>query len=106
MNLLLKSLIHRIEEVAKAISKHTRVLYMESPVNPTMRLVDLAAIARLALQKLSGKGRHPQGVVDAAPVRAEVLLHGLLDCDDALFHAIISHKSVPRRLAGKKETIF
>ncbi len=35
-------------EVAAAITKHTRVLYMESPVNPTMRLVDLKAIADLA----------------------------------------------------------
>ena len=36
------------EEVSAAITKHTRVLYMESPVNPTMRLVDLKAIADLA----------------------------------------------------------
>jgi cystathionine beta-lyase/cystathionine gamma-synthase len=36
------------EEVAAAITRNTRVLYMESPVNPTMRLVDLRAIARIA----------------------------------------------------------
>lgn len=36
------------DEVAGAITKHTRVLYMESPVNPNMRLVDLKAIADLA----------------------------------------------------------
>jgi len=36
------------EEVAAAITRNTRVLYMESPVNPTMRLVDLRAIARTA----------------------------------------------------------
>ncbi len=37
-----------IDEVAAAITKHTRVLYMESPVNPNMRLIDLRAIAELA----------------------------------------------------------
>ncbi len=36
------------DEVGRAITKHTRVLYMESPVNPTLRLVDLAAIAQIA----------------------------------------------------------
>jgi cystathionine beta-lyase/cystathionine gamma-synthase len=33
------------QEVRRHISKHTRVVYMESPVNPTLRLVDLKAIA-------------------------------------------------------------
>jgi methionine-gamma-lyase len=32
-------------EVKRHISRSTRVLYMESPVNPTLRLVDLKAIA-------------------------------------------------------------
>ncbi len=35
-------------EVAAAITRNTRVLYMESPVNPTMRLVDFKAIADIA----------------------------------------------------------
>jgi cystathionine beta-lyase/cystathionine gamma-synthase len=35
-------------EVRRRISKSTRVLYMESPVNPTMRLIDLKAIAEIA----------------------------------------------------------
>ncbi|MCC6397699.1 MAG: PLP-dependent transferase [Bacteroidetes bacterium] len=35
-------------EVAAAITRNTRALYMESPVNPTMRLVDFRAIARIA----------------------------------------------------------
>ncbi len=38
------------EEVRRAISPNTRVLYMESPVNPTMKLVDLKAIASLAAE--------------------------------------------------------
>lgn len=34
--------------VAAAVTDKTRVLYMESPVNPTLRLVDLQAIADIA----------------------------------------------------------
>ncbi|HET6272847.1 MAG TPA: PLP-dependent transferase [Bacteroidota bacterium] len=37
-------------EVKRKITKHTRVLYMESPVNPTLRLVDLKAIAQIAAE--------------------------------------------------------
>jgi len=35
-------------KVAAAVTEKTRVLYMESPVNPTLRLVDLKAIADIA----------------------------------------------------------
>jgi methionine-gamma-lyase len=38
------------DAVRRAISPNTRVLYMESPVNPTMRLVDFTAIAALAAE--------------------------------------------------------
>ena len=37
-----------INEVRRSITHATRVLYMESPVNPTLRLIDLKAIADLA----------------------------------------------------------
>lgn len=36
------------DEVRRSITKNTRVMYMESPVNPTLRLVDLASIAQIA----------------------------------------------------------
>ncbi|HXX63720.1 MAG TPA: PLP-dependent transferase [Bacteroidota bacterium] len=36
-----------VNQVRRAITKSTRVLYMESPVNPTLRLTDLRAIATL-----------------------------------------------------------
>jgi len=36
------------EEVRKAITPRTRVLYMETPVNPNLKLVDLRAIAEIA----------------------------------------------------------
>jgi cystathionine beta-lyase/cystathionine gamma-synthase len=37
-------------QVRRAISPQTRVLYMESPVNPTLRLIDLKAIADIAVE--------------------------------------------------------
>ena len=43
------------DEVRRAISPSTRVLYMESPVNPTMRLVDLKAIAAVAAEANSSR---------------------------------------------------
>jgi methionine-gamma-lyase len=38
------------QDVKRHVSKRTRVLYMESPVNPTLRLVDLKAIASVAAE--------------------------------------------------------
>ncbi len=37
-----------VEDVRRSITKNTRVLYMESPANPTLRLTDLRAISELA----------------------------------------------------------
>jgi methionine-gamma-lyase len=42
-------------EVERAISRDTRVLYMESPVNPTMWLTDLGAIADIARRANAGR---------------------------------------------------
>ncbi|MGA9120722.1 MAG: aminotransferase class I/II-fold pyridoxal phosphate-dependent enzyme [Bacteroidota bacterium] len=39
-----------LHAVRKAITPRTRVLYMESPVNPTLRLIDLAAVAKIAAE--------------------------------------------------------
>lgn len=45
----------RPEDVRRAITGATRVLYMESPVNPTLRLIDLKAIADLAKEANAGR---------------------------------------------------
>lgn len=45
------------EEVERAITKDTRVLYMESPVNPTLRLTDLKAIADVAQRANRGRAK-------------------------------------------------
>ncbi len=69
-------------EVAAAITKHTRVLYMESPVNPTMRLVDLQAIAKIAREANIGRVVEDRvcTVVDstfASPFCQRPIAHGI-----------------------------
>jgi len=39
-----------LDEVRRSITRATRVLYMETPVNPTLRLIDLRAIAAIAAE--------------------------------------------------------
>jgi cystathionine gamma-lyase len=38
----------RVEEVERAIGKETRLVWIETPTNPTLKVADLAAIARVA----------------------------------------------------------
>lgn len=49
--------LSRPEEVAAAIRPETRMLWLETPANPTMKLCDIGALARLA---------HDRGVRDVA----------------------------------------
>lgn len=44
-----------LQAVRRSINKRTRVLYMESPVNPNLRLVDLKAVADIAAQVNAGR---------------------------------------------------
>jgi methionine-gamma-lyase len=44
-----------LAEVRRHITKQTRVLYMESPVNPTLRLTDLKAVAEMAAEVNRGR---------------------------------------------------
>jgi cystathionine beta-lyase/cystathionine gamma-synthase len=46
-----------LDEVRAAITRNTRVLYMESPVNPNMRLVDLRAVAEIAREANQGRAK-------------------------------------------------
>lgn len=43
----------RIEDVAAALEERTRLIWLESPTNPLMKLIDIAAVAELA---------HPRGI--------------------------------------------
>ena len=49
--------VSRIEEVAAAIRPNTRMLWLETPANPTMKLCDIEALTKLA---------HDRGVRDVA----------------------------------------
>jgi cystathionine beta-lyase/cystathionine gamma-synthase len=54
-------------KVERALSKDTRVMYMESPVNPTMRLTDLRAISQIAQRanKIRSREKRIYTVVDS-----------------------------------------
>jgi len=39
-----------VEEVQKHINAHTRLIWVETPTNPTMKIIDIAAMAQLAHQ--------------------------------------------------------
>jgi methionine-gamma-lyase len=46
-----------LDAVRAAVTRNTRVLYMESPVNPNMRLVDLRAVAEIAREANQGRAK-------------------------------------------------
>jgi cystathionine beta-lyase/cystathionine gamma-synthase len=55
------------DQVRRAITPRTRVLYMESPINPTLQLVDLKAIADIAreVNRTRPPAEHIRTVVDS-----------------------------------------
>jgi methionine-gamma-lyase len=66
------------EALAEVISSKTRIVYFETPANPNMRLVDIAAISRVA-HAPRGKGGGAKVVVDntyATPVLTRPLSLG------------------------------
>jgi cystathionine beta-lyase/cystathionine gamma-synthase len=71
---------HTAEEVAAALRPETRVIYVESPSNPLLRVVDLAAIGRL------GRERGVLTIADntfATPINQNPLMLGI----DAVVHS-------------------
>ncbi len=50
--------------VAAAVGPNTRALYYESPVNPTLDLVDIAAISQVAAQASAKRKRRVYSVID------------------------------------------
>lgn len=62
-----------VDNLRAAISDKTRVVYFETPANPNMRLVDIAAVSAIA------KRHGAKTVVDntyATPVQTRPLMHG------------------------------
>jgi len=76
-----------VKAVAKSIGPKTRALYFESPVNPTLDLVDLRAIADLARRASKGRKRRVLTVIDntfATPFGQRPLEHGI----DLVVHSL------------------
>src|SRR5690625_611954 len=44
-----------LEQVRQALSKEAKLLYLESPNNPLMRLTDIAAVSEIARQNEIGR---------------------------------------------------
>ena len=66
--------------VAKAVNSRTRALYFESPVNPTLDLVDLRSIAEIAAKANKGRKRRVYTVIDntfATPFGQRPIEHGI-----------------------------
>jgi cystathionine beta-lyase/cystathionine gamma-synthase len=73
--------LHDLDMVASAIKPETRVIYFESPVNPTLTLIDIASVAGL-VQKINSvrpEEEHIRIVVDntfATPYCQRPIEHG------------------------------
>ena len=64
----------RVDEVEKALRPETRLIYIETPANPTLKVIDIEAIARL------GKAREVVTMIDntfATPVLQQPILLGI-----------------------------
>jgi len=53
-----------LKAVARAVGSKTRALYFESPVNPTLDLVDLRSVAEIAQKASKGRKRRICSVID------------------------------------------
>ncbi len=83
----------------EALSERTRLVWFESPTNPLLKLVDIAASAAAVHDRAAGGGRRPLIVVDntfASPAIQRPLTLGA----DIVFH------SATKYLAGHSDTIL
>ncbi|MBI2386942.1 MAG: aminotransferase class I/II-fold pyridoxal phosphate-dependent enzyme [Elusimicrobia bacterium] len=73
--------------VARAVNSRTRALYFESPVNPTLDLVDLRAVSDAAAKANKGRKRRIFTVIDntfATPFGQRPIEHGI----DVTLHSL------------------
>jgi cystathionine gamma-synthase len=84
--------------VLSCLSPRTRLVWLESPTNPLLKLVDIAAIAEAVRGHVGAGGEAPLIVVDntfASPAVQRPLEHGA----DVVFH------SATKYLAGHSDTV-
>ncbi len=83
----------------EALSERTRLVWFETPTNPLLKIVDIAAIAETVARRAAQGGRKPLVVVDntfASPANQRPLTLGA----DIVFH------SATKYLAGHSDTIL
>jgi cystathionine beta-lyase/cystathionine gamma-synthase len=83
----------------EALSERTRLVWFESPTNPLLKIVDIAAVAATVRRRANEGGRRPLVVVDntfASPAIQRPLTLGA----DIVFH------SATKYLAGHSDTIL
>jgi len=83
----------------EALSERTRLVWFESPTNPLLKVVDIAASAAVVRERAAAGGRRPLVVVDntfASPAIQRPLTLGA----DIVFH------SATKYLAGHSDTIL
>ena len=83
----------------EALSERTRLVWFETPTNPLLKLVDIAASASVVHERVAAGGRKPLIVVDntfASPAIQRPLTLGA----DVVFH------SATKYLAGHSDTIL
>ncbi len=82
----------------EALSERTRLVWFETPSNPRLKIVDIAAVAETVARRASEGGRRPLVVVDntfATPALQRPLERGA----DIVFH------SATKYLAGHSDTV-
>ncbi len=80
----------------EALSERTRLIWFETPTNPLLKLVDIAAMAATVERRAAEGGRRPLIVVDntfASPANQRPLTHGRR-------HRVPLGDQVPRRALG------
>ncbi len=83
-----------LDEVRAAIKPETRVLYFETPCNPTLELIDLAGIAQLVAEANADRAEEERivTIVDntfASPYAQRPIEHGI----DYVVHSLTKHIS-------------
>ena len=88
-----------MDELWEALSERTRLVWFETPTNPLLKVVDIAAVAATVRRRADEGGRRPLIVVDntfASPALQRPLTMGA----DIVFH------SATKYLAGHSDTVL